>query len=229
MANTAPPAIMGAMKAAVFALCLSAAPVQACELALALAVDVSGSVDPQEYEIQMRGLAEGLRDGVVSEALVRANAQVMLMQWSGSSRQRISVPWQTISTFEDVDALAQRIEDTPRAWRNFSTAIGEAMRMLEPELAANPCKHLVIDISGDGQSNEGLTPIEAQKSLRPHSVTVNALVIETSEEDLTSYFWENVIMGEGAFVVTANGFEEYPAKIRKKLQREVVVQLAELK
>ena len=88
----------------------SGGPAHACELALALAVDVSGSVDPREYRIQMQGLAEALRDGVVSEALVRGEAQVMLMQWSGNSRQRISIPWLQVRNFDDVEALALRIE-----------------------------------------------------------------------------------------------------------------------
>ncbi len=44
----------------------------ACDLALLLAVDVSGSVDPQEYRIQMDGLAAGLRDWQVRTALVEA-------------------------------------------------------------------------------------------------------------------------------------------------------------
>ena len=56
------------------------APVLACDLALALAVDVSGSVDRQEYQLQMDGLATALNDPLISEALVRANAQLMLVQ-----------------------------------------------------------------------------------------------------------------------------------------------------
>ena len=63
-------------------LCL-APPALACDLALALAVDVSGSVDSTEYRIQMDGLAAGLRDPIVSEALVRGQARVMLVQWTG--------------------------------------------------------------------------------------------------------------------------------------------------
>lgn len=35
-------------------------------------------------------------------------------------------------------------------------------------------------------------------------------------------------MGEGAFVVTANGFEDYPAQIKRKLQRETTKQLSSL-
>ena len=41
-------------------------------------------------------------------------------------------------------------------------------------------------------------------------VTVNAIAIEQSEPDLTAYFFENVIRGEGAFVVTAASFAGLP-------------------
>ncbi|WP_424979771.1 DUF1194 domain-containing protein [Leisingera sp. S232] len=56
---------------------------------------------------------------------------------------------------------------------------------------------------------------------RPADVTVNAIAIEQSEPDLTAYFFENVIRGDGAFVVTAASFEDYPSRIRKKLVREI--------
>ena len=93
---------------------------------------------------------------------------------------------------------------------------------------APDCRRKVIDVSGDGASNEGIEPREVHRALRAAGVTVNAVVIETNEEDLTSYFWENVIMGEGAFVMTASGFEDYPDRIRRKLQRETVRQLSDL-
>ncbi|MCX8952557.1 DUF1194 domain-containing protein [Ruegeria sp. NA] len=47
--------------------------------------------------------------------------------------------------------------------------------------------------------------------------------------DLTAYFFENVIVGEGAFVVSATGFADYPERIRRKLLREVTRQTADLK
>ncbi len=202
---------------------------RACDLALVLAVDVSGSVDTTEYRIQMDGLAAGLRDGVVSEALVRANAAVALVQWSGTSRQRTVVDWVRIASFEDTEMLARQIEETPRAWRNFSTAIGEALQHGTNLFDAVPdCRRRVMDVSGDGQSNEGVEPVEVQRFARAAGVTVNALVIETDDTDLTGYFWENVITGEGAFVVTANGFEDYPERIRQKLVRETTRQISKL-
>ena len=215
-----------ALLASAFGLCLaSAAP--ACDMALLLAVDVSGSVDPDEYRIQIDGLAAALRDGSVSEALVRAEAQVSLVQWTGSTRQDTSIPWRQILTPEDAEALAAEIEVATRPWRSFSTAIGEALdHGLIALLQVPECKRKVIDVSGDGPSNEGIAPDVMRADLLRAGITVNALVIDTGEEDLTGYFRNNVIVGADAFVVTANGFEEYPEKIRRKLLREISQKVA---
>ena len=52
------------------------------------------------------------------------------------------------------------------------------------------------------------------------------LAIEGAVEDLTGYYRDHVIAGPGAFVVTANGFNDYPRRIRQKLLREVTKQIA---
>jgi Ca-activated chloride channel family protein len=219
---------------AVFALLLAGllsrpAPVAACDLALLLAVDVSGSVDEDDWRIQRDGLAAALRDGLVAEALVRAEAQVALMQWTGTGRQRVTMPWTRIADFAAADALAERVAREARIWRNFSTAVGEALEVGLSEMAqVRACRRKVIDVSGDGRSNEGVPPAEIRSRLAAAGITVNALVIEGDEPDLTAWYWENVITGEGAFVVTANGFEEYPERIRQKLIRETVRQISEL-
>ena len=198
-----------------------------CDLALVLAVDVSGSVDAGEYRVQMDGLAAALNDGIVAEALVDQQARVTLIQWSGSSRQVQTVPWTALTSVADVEALGGRIATDPRLWRNYSTAIGEALGLALSAFEEVPeCRRKVIDVSGDGVSNEGITPRDQHAHLRRQGITVNALAIETDEDDLTAYFFENVIMGEGAFVITANGFEDYPAQIRRKLQRETLRQLS---
>jgi len=199
----------------------------ACEVALVLAVDVSGSVDTREYDIQMQGLAEALRDGAVSEALVRLEAQVSLVQWTGASRQKVTLPWRGISDFQDVDRLALEISEAPRAWRHFSTAIGEALLISAAQFEAVPqCTRRVIDLSGDGINNEGVAPDRLRANLTRQGITVNALAIEGAEDDLTAWFFENVIWGPGAFVATANSYAEYPDRIRQKLLRELTKQSA---
>ena len=203
------------------------APAAACDLALLLAVDVSGSVDEDEWRIQRDGLAAALRDGLVAEALVSAEAQVALMQWTGTGRQRVTMPWTRVADFAAADALAARVAQERRIWRNFSTAVGEALQAGLAEMAqVAHCRRKVIDVSGDGRSNEGVPPAEVRGRLDLAGITVNALVIEGDEPDLTGWYWENVITGEGAFVVTANGFEDYPERIRQKLIRETARQIS---
>lgn len=203
-------------------------PASACEIALALAVDVSGSVDSVEYRIQMQGLADAIRHPTVAEALVLAEADLMLVQWTGDSRQSISLPWTRVSGYGAVELIAQQIETAPRRWWQFSTAIGAALEFTRAQFEGNDCKRRVIDVSGDGSSNEGVAPTNLRTQFWRDGFTVNALAIEGSEPDLTAYFWENVIAGEGAFVITADGFADYPEKIRLKLLREVTAQLSSL-
>lgn len=220
---------MHILRAILTSVCLAPA-ARACDLALALAVDVSGSVDASEFRIQMDGLAAGLRDPIVSEALVRGQAQLMLVQWTGSSRQQVTIPWTRVDSFAALDRFADQVAEDPRIWRNFSTAIGEALHTtLDAFESVSDCKRRLIDLSGDGVSNEGVEPTQVHDALRSRGIVVNALAIEESEPDLTAYFFENVIVGEGAFVVSASGFADYPERIRKKLLREVTQQTAGLK
>ncbi|MCB1341662.1 MAG: DUF1194 domain-containing protein [Pseudooceanicola sp.] len=208
-------------------LALLATPAPACDLALAFAVDVSGSVSREEYRLQMDGLAAALRDAVISDALVRGKARLMLVQWTGSTRQAVTIPWAEAADFAALDAFADRVAADERRWRNYSTAIGEALSFTLGQFdPVRDCKRRLIDLSGDGISNEGAEPQAAHGALRAAGVVVNALAIEASEPDLTGYFFEHVIVGEGAFVETAPTFEAYPAKIRKKLLREITRQTA---
>lgn len=198
-----------------------------CDLALVLAVDVSGSVDAREYRLQMVGLSEALQDGIVAQSLIRSHAAVALVQWSGTSRQLLTVPWQQMNSVDDLERFAAQIAVDRRQWVRYSTAIGEALEYSAALFDHVPeCQRRVIDVSGDGPSNEGVEPRLVAAQLQSAGITVNALVIDSSDDDLTAYFWENVIAGAGAFVVTADGFDQYPERIRRKLVRETSRQLS---
>lgn len=209
-------------------LCLKAPLVWACDLALVLAVDVSGSVDNAEFRIQMQGIADGLRDPYVGAALLEANAALMLIQWTGSNRQTVTLPWRRVGSPTELFTFAEEVAQAPRRWRNFSTAIGEGLTFSAQQFEAVPdCKRRVIDVSGDGSSNEGVAPTDVRGQLSVLDITVNAIVIEGAEPDLTGYFLKNVISGAGSFVITANSFDDYPDRMRLKLQREVSIPIAE--
>ncbi|MEM7547357.1 MAG: DUF1194 domain-containing protein [Pseudomonadota bacterium] len=214
------------------ALACAAMPIsgKACEIALVLAIDVSGSVDPQEYRLQMDGLAQALGDTTVREALIRTEAHVAVMQWSGSSRQTVTVPWLGVTSDADVDRLRQDVIDAPRAYRHFSTAIGDALATAASLLGqiAGRCRRQVIDVSGDGISNEGVEVTRMRDALVRGGVAINGLAIEIGNDGLTGYYEQNVIGGPGAFVMTAHDFEDYPRAIRRKLLRELTDPVVEI-
>lgn len=208
-------------------LSVCAAPALSCGVALALTIDVSGSVDADEYNLQMGGLAAALRDGLVADALIAEKAAVMVVQWSGKSRQSVVVPWTRVQSIEQADALADQVETVPRAWRNFSTGIGEALAFTANQFGAvADCGRYVIDVSGDGKSNEGAAPEDIKDALAAAGFTINGLAIEGDTENLTEYYRQNVIVGPSAFVLPSFGFEDYPEKIKRKMIREVTKQIA---
>ena len=78
-----------------------AAYAQSCRLALVLALDVSGSVDPQEYAQQVQGLAAALDHPEIRDQLLdSAGAPVSLavFEWSSRNHQFIIQPWIVLDT-----------------------------------------------------------------------------------------------------------------------------------
>lgn len=203
--------------------------VRACELALVLAIDISGSVDAQEYRIQMDGLAAALNDPTVQDALIDSKAQIAVLHWTGASRQVLIANWRQMLVRSDVVEIGRIVSDAPREYRHFSTAIGDAL-IVSADLLGQvdaTCERKVIDVSGDGPSNEGVDVSVIRDSLVRGGVQINGLAIETSDDTLTDYYRAKVIGGPGAFVLTAKTFEDYPRAIRRKLLREITKPVVE--
>ena len=208
--------------AAALATLLSACSAEACDVALALTVDVSGSISPQEYNLQMNGLARALDDTSVADALVSAQAQVAVILWSGASRQEISIEWRQMNSLDDIENLSAQVRQIERPWRHFSTAIGEMLAITGPLFDQVACKRNVIDVSGDGISNEGEIPDQVRDRLVANGIHINALaILGASDEDLVQYYTSHVIGGENAFVYSAQDYEDYPRAIRRKLLDEI--------
>jgi Ca-activated chloride channel family protein len=208
---------------AALAAALAAAPAAACEVALALAVDVSGSVGEDEYRLQMDGIAAALTEPEVADALIAGRSAVMVIQWSGAGRQRVVVPWTRVADAGALEGLAAAVAEAERELRTSSTGIGEAMLFAAGQFdAVRDCGRRVIDVSGDGRSNDGREPKAVGAALAAGGTTVNGLAVIGSEPYLERYYRDNVIAGPGSFVVAARGFRDYPDAIRRKLTAELV-------
>ena len=123
------------MRAALAAtLLLAAAPAAAqdCRLALALAIDVSSSVDAQEDALQRNGLAAALLAPEVQSAFFAAPQPVALAvyEWSGRFNQALVVDWQEIDSPLALAAVAATIRGSQRSQTQYPTALGYALERL---------------------------------------------------------------------------------------------------
>jgi len=188
--------------------------------AIVLAVDVSGSVDAERYEIQRAGIAGVFADPAIQQVLGGGLA-VAIIEWSDG--HAVIVPWTILRTVEDAQALAVKIRKVRRT-PGVSTELSLAMLAAADLLDECPCEpnQRVIDISGDGPNNGPVSTSIARDQVVARGITVNGLPIVTpAEPDLAAWYAKNVVGGEGAILEVANGFEDFARAMRRKFSREV--------
>ena len=212
------------LRLAVLALCFAAPARADCRLALALAVDVSRSIDAQDYVIQTEGLAAALSDTEVRRAIFGPEGQVALAiyHWSGSGAQDLVQDWAMLDSPEALDRVIWTLRRTPRPEARLATALGDALRYGRALMDSAPdCERRVIDVAGDGRNNEGISVARTYEREDFTGITVNGLAVGEHEAGLLDYYRTEVIRGPGAFVESAARQTDYPRAIRRKLLREL--------
>ena len=195
----------------------------ACETALLLSIDISGSIDKGEYAIQIEGLALALQEPAIVDSLVAGQMALAVVHWSGVGRQALVLPWKRMLAAADVARFSATVAAQPRAFSASDTAVGEAIDFSAAQFTAVPdCQRHVIDISGDGPENSGFTDAAARSRAQNADIEINAIAIEDmgNSAPVTRYYQQWVIT-RGGFVMTARGLQDYPRAMREKILREI--------
>ncbi len=204
---------------------LFAAPAEAaCRLALVLALDVSSSVDAQEYDLQRKGLAAALDAPDIRHAILRGEGDVALAvyEWSGRDQQKLHLDWIILRSHADITRAAALLADMERSTAEFPTALGSALGYGAQVMTRAPdCARRVIDVSGDGVNNEGFAPALAYRHFPFQNITVNGLVILGHDATVLRHYRDEVLRGPGAFLEVADGFEDFRRAMARKLFREI--------
>ena len=200
---------------------------------LMLLVDVSGSVDTTEYNLQKSGYAAAFRSAAVQNAILNSqlgSIAVTFIEWSGRSQQSTRVGWTLIDSAASSNAFANSIDSITRAFSDLTAiqdAIGRSYLGFGTEVGgvSNGFESLrqVIDVSGDGEDNDSVSFAGTggrDAALRAGVDTINGLPIGGGAA-LTNYYTNSVIGGAGAFVDPASTFAEFGASIERKLVREI--------
>ena len=197
----------------------------AVDLALVLALDGSASVGFDEFGLIAGGCAAGLRDPDVVAGLTggpRGGSLCTVLLWSGHAAQAVLVPWTRLGSPTELAAFAALVEDIPRSVVPGTTAIGAALLACQALLAMAPAAshRQVIDVAGDGRSNDGTPPGPVRDALVQAGVTVNGLCVLHEEPDLVRSYEREVIGGPDRFALGCPDYPAFADAMRRKLLRE---------
>ncbi len=221
------------LAALLLALAAATAAAEPVDLQLVLAVDVSRSVDDEEFQMQREGYANALKDPQVLASITSGSQRaigVTYMEWSNAHLQRQVVKWTKINDGESAALFAEAILAAPRSfagWTSISGAIDYAMVLFERSPFQSD--RMVIDVSGDGSNNSGRPVAEARDDALRLGITINGLPIVNerprpwlpAEPNLDEYYVKNVIGGPGSFMIVAEDFHSFETAILNKLIREI--------
>ena len=204
------------------------------DIALAMAIDISGSIDPDEARLQRQGYVEAFRDPVIVKAILggsHGRIAVAYFEWSDAWVQKLLIDWTLLDSEASIAAFATRLASAPISIAR-RTSISGAIRYAIPlfdRLPFDP-ERKVLDISGDGSNNDGGLVTDLRHDALKERIVINGLPIMNdrpnpfgfpSETDLDRYYLHCVTGGPRSFVEVATSFEDFPRAVRKKLLQEV--------
>lgn len=199
------------------------------DVALVLAVDMSGSMDLEEARIQRQGYVEALRHPEFINAVtggLTGRIAISYFEWAGSVNETSVVKWHLIEDAAGASAFADQLASRPVFTRR-GTSISNAISFGAKLLGANPYDPLrrVIDVSGDGPNNLGPPVDPARDAAVASGIVINGLAIlirpSGSAGKLDRYYADCVIGGPGSFVLPVHQPEDFAVAIRQKLVLEV--------
>ena len=199
------------------------------DVALVLAIDASGSIDPDEAELQRKGISEAILSKEVQDAIRSGSlGRIGISAIYFSSRQfgvmSVPVNWMIVRDQKTAEDFVRTLIAAPRQSAR-GTSISDALELAQRMLEKGPFRSAkqVIDVSGDGVNNAGRRVLDVRDEVLAKSITINALPIidDSTPQDLDKYFEGCVVGGPGAFVIPAKGFGDFARAMRRKLILEI--------
>lgn len=199
---------------------------QSVDLELALLVDVSASVNQEEFRLQANGLAAAISSPPVVEALTALSARgvaINVIQWADADHQKVAVDWTLVSGESDALWLASKIVGMPRLINGGHTSLTQALIFAAEQMDNNIYNgaRRIIDIVSDGRNNSGRPMRTVRREILEQGIVINGLPITNELPLLYQYFRDHVIGGEQSFYVVAEDYGAFANAMIEKLVREI--------
>jgi hypothetical protein len=196
-------------------------------MALVLVMDVSDSVDGDEFALQRVGTAAAFVDPEIVNAISGGSLgkiAVSVVEFANSAI--IVVPWTIVSDAKSARGFSSMLTATNRSQEiGTGTSISSGISLADNLIITMPYRatRKVIDVSGDGTNNtddEGVT-IEVTTALaKSLHVVINGLTIG-DDFGLEEFYEESVVSGPGAFKLHSENYRDFTKAMRRKLIREI--------
>jgi hypothetical protein len=216
------------------------APTHAAEevdLLLALAADVSRSVDHPKFLLQREGYAAAISNPQVIEAITSGPHQsiaLCFIEWSGFAAQKLVIDWSLIDSPGAARKFGDQLLELPRSFAD-RTSISGGIEFATAQLEHSPytATRRTIDVSGDGTNNAGRDVTLARDEALAKGIVINGLAILSDRPmpwnaehtnppgGLERYYHDNVVGGPGSFVLVTENFNSFGRAIIKKLTAEI--------
>jgi hypothetical protein len=203
------------------------------DVELVLAVDVSGSMDFEEQQVQRAGYMAAIVHPEVLTAIrtgIYGRIALTYVEWGGSGYQVTTIPWRTVEDDGSAGEFAAALAEAPMA-RIRGTSISGALRYTSGLFDGNGYEGLrrVIDISGDGPNNMGMPVVPIRDEVLAQGIVINGLPVMLRPSggymgisNLDVYYEDCVIGGPGSFVISVND----PAQLAETIRRKLVLEIA---
>jgi hypothetical protein len=205
---------------------------QQVDLKLVLAMDVSGSIDNNELQLERDGTAEAFLDPEVIKAIQNGSVgriAVTMIDFSSNPYNKIVVDWHIIRDKASAAAFAEIVRKTPRTLghrTSISSALELGSLLLESSDKDITATRKVIDVSGDGANNAGDHMRPVHDKTVANGIVINGLPVMDEQANgyfpnLDKYYTACVAGGRGSFVVVVRNYKDYSIGMRRKLVLEI--------
>jgi Ca-activated chloride channel homolog len=198
-------------------------------------LDVSGSIDGNETQIQIEGMAIAMQAPEILSAIASGrHGQIgfAVFLWAENSVP-VFVSWKLIGsrqdareTADDMVSRLQTILSSKPAQLGDLTDVSAAMEYADRMLRTAPFAgdRMIINIVGDGVDNVGEGPQRVRDALVARDVTIDGVVLG-GDPTVLDYFRRHVIGGPTAFVLAVKDRERLVEVLARKFVTEIVLNI----
>jgi hypothetical protein len=187
-----------------------------CAVALILLLDASGSVQAEDWRLQVEGHAVAFESEDVARITAREPVAVTAIAFSESTTTMVG--WRMIRGGADAAGFAAELRAAPRG-PAISTNIGGALMAGLRALGSAPCEpdQAVMDLVTDGDAASGPTR-QARIYAEAADVRINALGV--GSEHAVAWLREYAVT-PGGFVMAASDWGDVARALRSKITLEL--------